>query len=267
MINQIQHVDLDDLGIELVMPDFSVMPPLSWVIAGMQKTGKSTFASNWPSPLFIECEDGGTDYISGIARIKFPDLTDVTQNRVTYIFDWLKKIGRTIKNDQTHKYQTIVIDSIDFLWNKILAAYRFDGKSEFTQLKWYGSAMTKLSAILQSFFDLNVHVVLICHVDSSYDTEKSATIYNLSMSKSITGWVRAKAKVILFIQSDEVGGGVHRLVTRSSSQTPAGDRTGRFPASMPMTFAALEAAYAGQDPEPFQPNITIPTFAKTTKKK
>jgi hypothetical protein len=76
-------------------------PPL-FVIYGDEKLGKTTFASEWPDPVFIQCEQGtpgGVDLNSFGEIESFDDVTDAMQSIIT----------------GDHNYKTVVVDPLDTL--------------------------------------------------------------------------------------------------------------------------------------------------------
>jgi len=83
------------------------------LVHGTEGVGKSTFASQAPRPIFIQCEDG----LDEIDCEKFPLAT--TYDDVVGALAELR-IGQ-------HEYETAVIDSVDWLerlvWDKLCAQY------------------------------------------------------------------------------------------------------------------------------------------------
>src|SRR5262245_29325090 len=73
---------------------------------GPEGVGKSTFAADWPSPVFLSSEDG-IHHLSGVKRFPEPhswtDLMAVFEELVT---------GK-------HSFQTLVIDTIDWIEQRI----------------------------------------------------------------------------------------------------------------------------------------------------
>ncbi|HHK41312.1 MAG TPA: oxidoreductase, partial [Planctomycetaceae bacterium] len=76
------------------------MPP-RLVVYGTEGVGKSTFASQAPAPIFIQTEDG----LAEIDCDRFPLST--TFDDVTAALSEL--------HSEKHDYQTVVIDSLDWL--------------------------------------------------------------------------------------------------------------------------------------------------------
>jgi len=89
------------------------MPPRIMVY-GTEGIGKSTLAAQAPKPIFIQTEDG----LSEIACEKFPLAATVED-----VLNALAELNTT-----EHKFQTVVIDSLDWLerliWDAICREYR-----------------------------------------------------------------------------------------------------------------------------------------------
>ncbi len=80
--------------------------PRRIVVYGVQGVGKSTFASEAPKPVFIPTEDG----LGNIDCFKFPLCTKYEQ-----VTTALRDL-----NDAGHEFETVVIDSVDWLEKAIL---------------------------------------------------------------------------------------------------------------------------------------------------
>lgn len=80
---------------------------------GVEGIGKSTFGSQAPKPIFIQCEDG----LDEIETDRFPLATT---------FDDVVAALTELRNQQ-HDYETVVIDSADWLerlvWDKLCAEH------------------------------------------------------------------------------------------------------------------------------------------------
>ena len=80
---------------------------------GVEGIGKSTFGSQAPNPIFIQCEDG----LDEIATDRFPLATS---------FDDVVAALTELRNQQ-HDYESVVIDSVDWLerlvWDKLCAEH------------------------------------------------------------------------------------------------------------------------------------------------
>ena len=94
--------------------------PFRVVIYGSDGVGKSSWASQAPKPIFLDIEDGvsniDVDSIS-LNESKFEDVIDTIRALLT----------------EDHGYETLVIDSIDWLeskiWRKVVRDYGKDIKN------------------------------------------------------------------------------------------------------------------------------------------
>ena len=82
-----------------------VLKPPRILIYGVHGVGKSTFAADAPAPIFIQTEEGANE----LEVAKLPTCTKQEQ-----VMDYL----RALYKDQ-HSYETIVIDSVDWLEDAI----------------------------------------------------------------------------------------------------------------------------------------------------
>jgi hypothetical protein len=88
-------------------------------IYGVHGVGKSTFASKFPSPIFISTEDG----LASLDVTSFP--------RAKSLEDIANSIKILIKEE--HEFKTVVIDSIDWLIEPLIVAdvdSKYDEKSQ-----------------------------------------------------------------------------------------------------------------------------------------
>jgi hypothetical protein len=83
------------------------------LVHGTEGVGKSTFGSQTPRPIFVQCEDG----LDEIECEKFPLATT---------YDEVVSALMELRTGQ-HEYETVVIDSVDWLerlgWDKLCAQY------------------------------------------------------------------------------------------------------------------------------------------------
>ena len=128
--------------------------PVKILIYGTEGIGKSTFASKFPKPVFIDLE-GGTHYLN--------------VDRVDGVLDWTELLS-TVAEISTSNYKTLVIDTAD--WAERLAIkyvcdkYKKSGIEDFG----YGSGYTylveefgKLIKNLDRAIAHGINVVILAH--------------------------------------------------------------------------------------------------------
>ena len=126
---------------------------------GIEGIGKSTFGSQAPKPIFVQCEDG----LDEIDCDKFP--------LATHYDDVIAALGQL--GTQEHGYETVVIDSLDWLerllWDKLCAQYGVDSieKVDGGYARGYTHALTLWREVIDHLNVLrnakNMVVILIAH--------------------------------------------------------------------------------------------------------
>ena len=141
-------------------------------VYGVEGVGKSTFASEAHKPIFLQTEDG----LAQIACDKFP--LAATYDEVT--------AALTALHAEQHDYETVVIDSLDWLerliWDAVCTEYGVKSieKADGGYAKGYTHALTYWRQIIDLLGalrnDRNMVVLLIAHskVEKFEDPESSA---------------------------------------------------------------------------------------------
>jgi hypothetical protein len=141
------------------------------LVHGTEGVGKSTFASQAPKPIFIQCEDG----LDEIDCEKFPLATT---------YDDVIAALTELRTGQ-HEYETGVIDSVDWLerliWDKLCAQYSVNSieKVDGGYAKGYTHALTYWREIIDHLNALRnargMVILLIAHskVERFEDPESS----------------------------------------------------------------------------------------------
>jgi len=201
--------------------------PFRLLIHGTEGIGKSTFASCAPDPIFLQTEDG----LGQINVPKFPlaeSFDAVTDN----LNDLLK---------EKHSYQTVVIDSVD--WLEKLAVHKvlegFKGKTALAEID-YGKGYALLIPLFEAVIDrLNqlrrerkMNVVLIAHTKMEKIEDPSGTAYDQyapRLDKRINGIVKEWSDIIGFaahsiVKTEEKDGFSKRTVAKSIKDKDGNDR-------------------------------------------
>jgi len=190
------------------------------MIYGHPGIGKSTFCSGAPNPVFVQTEDG----LDQIESAKFP----LAKNYLEVI----KYLDCLI--DESHEFQTIVIDSLDWLERlihrdlcntfstdsieKIMGGY---GKGYVAALKSWDEIIKKLEWLRD---EKNMAVILTCHakIEKYEDPEGSYDRNTIKLHRTISGPLIEWCDAILFAtkkirrEKEQQGFGKERNIAKSS---------------------------------------------------
>ena len=136
--------------------------PIRTVIYGQEKIGKSTLASNFPNPVFIDTEDGTMNL--DVSRAPKPQ-------------SWTALLGTIDSlNKNQQGFKTLVIDSVDWAQalcvQHILAAHPKDGVAlnsieELGYGRGYVYLAEEFGRLLTALTELTkatgMHIVVVCH--------------------------------------------------------------------------------------------------------
>lgn len=187
------------------------------VLYGTEGIGKSTFAANAPKPIFLQTENG----LGRIDCHKLPLINEwsVMQNQLHAIYS------------QEHDYQTLVVDSLDWLekliWNDVASTNMVDsiekigyGKGYKFALKHWAEFLNMLDAIRN---ERGMAIVLIAHakVERFEDPEvQGYDRYTLRLHKEADATLREWADAVLFatvkmrIEKEDLGFNKTRTIAK-----------------------------------------------------
>ncbi len=188
-------------------------PPRLFVY-GQEGVGKSTFGAAAPSPVFVQTEDG----LGEIDTAKFP---------VAGSYDDVRNALAALR-DEPHGFQTVVLDSADWLerliWDKVCKDFgvRSIEKADGGYGKGYVHALTQWRETVLLLDELRnlrgMVVIVIAHskVERFEDPENSAyDRYTPRLHKAATSLLCEWADAVLFATkrfrvSKEEGGGFNK---------------------------------------------------------
>jgi len=232
------------------------MKPPRIVLYGTPKVGKSTFASEAPSPVFIDIEKGA-------------DALEVSRVTISVYDDVIQAIGALVKQD--HEFKTVVIDSVDWLekliHQKICKDYKASSimDKDIKDLAYgrgYVLAANMMAVILGGLTklrdDKNMIVIMIGHehikryddpITDGYDR------YKLSMHDKTAALIQEWSDCLLFakektyLKTDDSGikdkkkgvSGGRVIYTQETPAYVAGNRYG-LPAEIPLSWNKFMAA-------------------------
>lgn len=151
------------------------------LLYGVHGSGKSTWASRWPKPLFIDLENGVGDL-------------DVKSINCHASIDAAWGAVMELGGDHDIDCKTIIVDSVDWLERliaeDICKKAGKDALSDFDFGKGKGkllSAFSKVLIALEGLSRKNYHVVLIAHADETKVEPPDSTSYHRYGPKLVDG--------------------------------------------------------------------------------
>lgn len=226
--------------------------PLKCVMYGPEGIGKTTFASRWPAPLFLDFE-GGTGRMN-VDRIAVSGYSELEQI-----------MGKLAKDHAS--YKTLVFDTADWLdrlmIRNVCDAANKKGIEEFG----YGKGFTFLAEKWAAFLDrLNrfgeatgMHLVFLAHATlRKFEQPEEAGAYDrweLKCSKTVSPLLKEWTDLLLFanyktiVVTDNGGkgkaAGGKRVVY--TTHHPCWDAKNRFglPEELPLDYASIAACIPG----------------------
>ena len=229
-----------------------VKAPLKVIIYGTEGVGKTTLASKFPKPLFIDAENGSGAL--NVARYPYPTSWQML----------MSEVQEFLNNPQG--YKTLVIDSIDWAEAKaiemICAGMKVNGIEDIGWSKGYtylNEEMGRLLNLLTEVINRGVNVVLIAHMVIRTITKPEETgsydRYELKLKQAKNGnncqLVKEWADLILFCNYREflvadkttgkkkaTGGKERIMYTEHAATWDAKNRFG-LPEVLPLDFEPI----------------------------
>jgi GTPase SAR1 family protein len=224
------------------------------VIYGVESVGKSTFAAQFPKPLFLDVE-GGTAHLD----------TDRSE------IDDAAALESAIRECQTASYDTIIIDSIDWtermLVDQLLAEHKKKSVEDFGYGKGYVMAAEKMARLLSQLdllIDAGKNVVLIAHAQvrraEPPDLMAAYDRYELKLEKKASPLVKEWADELWFFKfktktvesesgrSKGIGGKERIILTTHSAAYDAKTRSG-LAEELPMAWESVAHLFAKPQPK------------------
>ena len=225
--------------------------PRRTVFYGPHGIGKTTFASEFPSAVFIPTEDGCDD----LDVASFPLCRSLED-----AWGAMVELG----GSKDHGFKTVVVDSADWLeqliWKTVCEKHGKKAITDFDYGKGYGESAAifkKILTALDTCRAIGMHVVLLAHcevVKFSDPQNESYDRYTPKLHKSVSSVMQEWADEVLFanykryVRKEDLGfnksrgiaGGDERVIyTQESAGFLAKNRLG-LPAEMPLDFAEYE---------------------------
>ena len=234
-----------------------VKTPLKVIIYGTEGVGKTTLASKFPKPLFIDSENGSGAL--NVARYPYPTSWQML----------MSEVQEFLNNPQG--YKTLVVDSIDWAEAKaiemICAGMKVNGIEDIGWSKGYtylNEEMGRLLNLLTEVINRGVNVVLIAHMVIRTITKPEETgsydRYELKLKQAKNGnncqLVKEWADLILFCNYREflvadkttgkkkaTGGKERIMYTEHAATWDAKNRFG-LPEVLPLDFEPIAQLFS-----------------------
>ena len=223
------------------------------VIYGTEGVGKSTLASQFPSPLFIDVE-GGTDQMD-VRRIETPKTWT----------DLLAVVNEVSKNPGI--CETLILDTADWAESMcvqhILKKYNQKSIESFGYGKGYtyiGEEWMNLMRAFDAVKDAGMHVTVIAHAKQRKvelpDQAGAFDHWEMKVSKQVAPVLKEWTDVLLFLNyktfvvttesnSHKAQGGKRVMYTSHNPVYDAKNRHG-LPDELPLSFEPIAFIYTGQ---------------------
>ena len=220
--------------------DSQYQPKIHLLVYGDGGVGKTTFASTAPRPVMADCE-GGTKYF-GLRGISM----DVA--RIEMWSD-IQEFYATVKGGD---YETIVIDPLNELMEKLMAHMREQKNSKLVQrdgnptMAGWGWLKQTMRQLLKSFRDIDKHLILITHV--SEDKDEEHLLKRPAMMTKLAQEVVNMVDIVAYMRmvKDENGAAKRILMVQpESDRYVAKDRTGRLGEIIEPNFEHIVAGVRG----------------------
>lgn len=234
------------------------------VLYGVESVGKSTFAAQFPNPLFLDIEQG-TSHLN-------VDRCDIGS--------W-KQLTDSLAEAKATDYQTIVIDSAD--WAERLCVEDLLATSKKTSIEDFGfgkgwvmvaERMSRMLASIDTLIDAGKNVVLIAHSKivrfEAPDALAAYDRYELKLSKQSSPLLKEFADELWFLRfktkvsttdtgrGKGIGGKERILLTTHSAAYDAKTRSG-LAEELPLEWASVSHLFpvTKAAPAPVTAPITV----------
>jgi hypothetical protein len=245
------------------------------MLYGTAGIGKSTWGAQAPKPVFVPTEDG----LGGIECARFPLAENYPQ-----VIEALSALYA-----EEHDYQTVVIDTLDWLerliWAEVCRKRGVESIEDIGYAKGYVFALTQWREVLEGLQALRTHrgmmVVLIAHAQVERFQSPMADTYDRygprlhrQASAMVQEWVDELLFACYRVQTKVVDEGFDRKRTRAIGQAErvvyttegpahvAKHRLPELPDELPLEYAA----YAHYLPSPELRQAGLPAGVANTPK-
>lgn len=215
------------------------------LIAGPPGSGKTKFSATAPKPFMLSAE-------GGLMSIADDNVPYITTERVGGIVG-MKTLLETLRQDpETRKEQlgieveTFIIDTIDEVGRLMMREHLAAEKVAHPRIQDYGWLKETLTAFTRAVRNLDMNVIMTCHLKSVTDGENGPQKYipaiDGSFSEAIPGYVDLAFVLRNDLETEIVDNQMQRTVKRWLQTYPEPqydwikDRSGKLPQKIEVTF-------------------------------
>lgn len=213
------------------------------LIYGPPKIGKSTLASQFPKALFLPFE-------AGLSHL---DVHRAPPEGIIGSWKQFLAIAAEIAKGE-HDFETIVLDTVDGCWSlceeHTCTTRGIEYLGDMDRGKGWSIAGNEFQRVIVRLTGLGYGVVMISHSRTLQDERRGITRTTTTLGARPHSVASRLADVILFANVHEAKGPDGKIVERRALYTKpsiyheAGDRTGRLPEILPMSYDAIQSAFS-----------------------
>lgn len=209
------------------------------LIYGAPKVGKSTFCSQFDSPLFLDSESGLRNLETYNVPIgRWEDVLDVGKALLE-----AKKAGNL-------PYKTLVFDTINnfylFCMEYVCKNNHIKHPSDLEYGKGWSMVRTAFTTVMAAFKSLGLGIVYVAHASEKTIKTRSGeyTRYDAAISGQAYELIVGSCDFVLHAGIQSTEDGERRFLhTKPCEYWMAGDKTGKLPAEIPLDVHEFIKAY------------------------
>jgi cytochrome c553 len=140
------------------------------LLYGEPKVGKTTHASMWPAPLFLDFDEGLQAFAGhDVRRVTFPQeslIYDQEGNaRVETELSWPKwqAAAQELLYRQALNYETIVVDTLSAAQHVCNTWVTTTSNHQAMERQDWGTSLREMQAFIDTLFSLPTHILVLCH--------------------------------------------------------------------------------------------------------
>lgn len=221
----------------------STLDHMTTLLYGQPKIGKSTLCSQFPGAIFLATEPG----LNALSTYQ------VDCKNWKQLLDAAKEIA-----EGKHSFQTVIIDTIDnaykFCSDYICEQNNIKHESDLGYGKGWKFVENEFFRVFTKLASLPYGLVLVSH-SKSVEVETPVKTYNKivpALPDKARAIIIGLADLILYADIETIKGDDGNIIekrvlrTKPTRRYEAGDRTGKLPEVIELSYTALSSAMKGQ---------------------